>query len=385
MITPEQRDELVNFNANGQAVLSVYLDLSPDRQVQRSYQVIFQDLARQCEAELDHDEAKAFRAEAEKISDFLEDDLREGKGVALFSCAARDFWRVYFVPVAFQDEIFYGGTPWLRPLVGMMDDYGRYAIALVDKEKARIISVNLGQIEDEQDITDDVPGKHDQGGWSQANYQRHHENAVHQHLKNVCIALDATLEVRPFERLVLAGPDEALVELERMLTRPLQERLVGTCPGELFASTADVVERANEIVVHAEREKEAGVVDQIIEFSGARGRATLNLPPTLDALFNGQVDLLVVADDAQAPGGECPACGRMVAGGRPTCPACGSPMDPVDDIVGLAMTRTLGQSGRVEVVRGAAATRLHAESDGVGALLRYTIATASEHDALQAE
>ncbi len=40
------------------------------------------------------------------------------------------------------------------------------------------------------DETADVPGRHDQGGWSQARYERHIENIVDRHLREVADALD---------------------------------------------------------------------------------------------------------------------------------------------------------------------------------------------------
>jgi peptide chain release factor subunit 1 len=48
---------------------------------------------------------------------------------------------------------------------------------------------------------DFVPGKHDQGGPSQARYQRHHEAHVHWHLKRVVSHLAEMLRRRQLDRL----------------------------------------------------------------------------------------------------------------------------------------------------------------------------------------
>ena len=40
------------------------------------------------------------------------------------------------------------------------------------------------------DKTEEAPGKHDQGGWSQARFQRHIEKLVGEHLRDVADALD---------------------------------------------------------------------------------------------------------------------------------------------------------------------------------------------------
>ena len=96
MITASQRDELVHFAGGAQHVLSVYLDLTAERQVQRMYQAASQDMARRCETELDHQRAQQLRAEVARVNVFLESQPHRGQGVAIFSCASADFWRVYF-------------------------------------------------------------------------------------------------------------------------------------------------------------------------------------------------------------------------------------------------------------------------------------------------
>ena len=64
-------------------------------------------------------------------------------------------------------------------------------------------------------------------------------------------------------------------------------------------------------------------------------------------------------------------CGRLEPGDVATCPACGSAMQPVHDVVHRAMARTIEQAGRVEVVHGDAAGRLLQAGGGLGALVRF--------------
>ena len=122
----------------------------------------------------------------------------------------------------------------------------------------------------------------------------------------------------------------------------------------------------------AERKQENALVDQMLDRRRRRTRLA-RAAPTLDALWNGQVDTLLVARDARMPGAECPNCGRIVASGRAECPSCSARMEPLDDIIERAIERTLGQSGQVELLGGAAAERLHEAGGGIGAILRYTL------------
>ena len=53
-----------------------------------------------------------------------------------------------------------------------MDDLEPTLVAVVDKQSARLLLVVEGAIESVEAFSDDVPGKHDQGGVAQARLQR---------------------------------------------------------------------------------------------------------------------------------------------------------------------------------------------------------------------
>jgi hypothetical protein len=53
MVTQEQIEELEAFDGGGARVLSVYLDLNPERQVRRSYRIVFEDLLKESRERLE--------------------------------------------------------------------------------------------------------------------------------------------------------------------------------------------------------------------------------------------------------------------------------------------------------------------------------------------
>lgn len=371
MIRQEQVDQLLAFTGNEQPVLSLYLNLEPARQLRRSYRIVVEDLVKDLERRLEEHDRAAFEREVARVQRFLESAQPQGKGLALFSCTPRNFWQVYPLPVAVADRLSLGPLPYVQPLLDVLDEYERYVVALVDKEKARLFTVYLGEIEEERDLFDVVPGKHKQGGWSQADYQRHHEVHVHWHLKRVAEELARLLRRRPFDRLVLAGPEEATSELRRLLTRPLAMRLVGSFPAEIFASEAEVLEQTLAIERQVERETEERLVSEVVELAGNGGRATLGLSATLEAIWLGRVEKLLVAEGARSPGAECASCGRLEPGAPTACPVCHGTMVLLEDVVERAVERALDERGRVEIVHGEAATRLKQAGEGVGALLRF--------------
>lgn len=362
--------ELLAFEAGEGLVLSVYLNLAPDRQVGRRYQVAFEDLVRALREDLDDAARLALDLEAARVRTLLKVGPR-GRGLAVFASTPRDLWQVWSLPVVVAEGVYLGRRPYLRPLLDALDEYERYAVALVDKEKARLFLVHLGEIEEQDQVYDVVPGKHDQGGWSQANYQRHHEAHVYWHLKRVADELVFLERREPFDRLVLAGPEEATAELERILPRHLRAKLVRRIPAELFATEQEILEKTLAIERDLERAAEERLVEEILETAAAGGLATYGLAPTLEAIWLGRVHVLVVADGLRVEGSECEACGRLGLAVGATCPVCGGGLRRFDDVVERAMERTLEEGGRIEVVHDEAAQRLRQVGEGLGAVLRY--------------
>jgi peptide chain release factor subunit 1 len=261
----------------------------------------------------------------------------------------------------------------VAPLPDLLDEYERYAVALVDREKSRFFSVFLGEIQERNDFKDFVPGKHDQGGVWQANRQRHHEAHVFRHLKRAADYLTDLYRRRPFDRLVVAGPEEATSELRHLLPGPLASRVVAAIPAEIFAGAQEILERTLEIERQVERSTEDRLLSELFETAAAGGLAVVGVDQTLHALFLGEVRTLVVADGGQADGSDCPYCGRLATGRPSACPECGNRMEPVTDLFERAIERTLASAGSIEVVHGEPARRLLDAGGGLGAILRYKL------------
>lgn len=222
-------------------------------------------------------------------------------------------------------------------------------------------------------VSDEIPGRHDQGGWSQARYQRHHEFHVLGHLKRTLDTLDDYLESSPFQRLIVAGPEEVRAQFVEILPTPLRDRLIATVSCPPTASRVEVMAAVAPAILDFERSQEEALVAQISELADASGRAVLGMEATLEVVVDGRVHQLAIADSVSAAGRECLACGHLDAERIDSCPRCGaglSSLDDVDDIIERAAETVYAQGGRVEVVFGDPCEKLVARG-GLGALLRF--------------
>jgi peptide chain release factor subunit 1 len=372
MLTLEQIKQLEAFDGGGARVLSVYLDLRPDRHLKHAYHTVFKDLLKEARGRVaDESERETLQSEGQRVQSWLNEQELMGKGLAVFSCSSGKLWQAQWLPVRIEDHLAFEPKPDVAPLLEILDDYQRYAVAAVDKRHARLFTVFMGEIEENMKFQDFVFSHHDQGGWSQANYQRHHEAHVFRHLKRVAAYLTDLYRRREFDRLIVAGPEEVTSELRRILPRNLAQQLAATIAADTSAGEAEILQRTLDVERQIERQYEERLLDDLFETAGAGGRAVLRLAPTLEALWLGEVQTLIVAAGIHGGGCECPSCWRLAPENVRSCPACGTPMELVHDLFHRAMGRTAELDGSVEVVHDDAARRLVERDEGIGAMLRY--------------
>ena len=296
-VTRADVERLIRFDGHGARVLSVYLDLDPERQVTRSHRIVLEDLAKAAREPLDKGARRDLEAEVAKVREWLETERPRARGLAVFSSTAADLWATYRLPAPVPDRLSFDIHPLVTPLLGLIEDLERYVVALVDKESARLLTVFEGQIESVEAFSDDVPGKHDQGGPAQARLQRHHEDHVAAARQaGRAAAVRGGSASAQFDRLILAGPEEATTEVRDHLPHELARRLVATVPAEMFATDAEILKMTLEIEQRVERASEDAIVTAVLDASRSNGPGACGMSSTLEAVWLRQVRTLVLAD-----------------------------------------------------------------------------------------
>jgi peptide chain release factor subunit 1 len=366
---------LAAWETNGLPVTTLYLDADGRRFPRRGDLVRRgEDLARRACDEVDRSDRAAYDSvcrDVQRITAFLHEDLdRTGpvRGLALFACSGAELWEAVPISQPLRDRLVVGPRPYLVPLEAVLEMAETFCTAIVDRERARIFLSSLGEIEEVSQVLDDVPGRHDQGGWAQARLQRHIEDHVQRHLKRVAEALLRLQQRRRFDHLILAGAEETVAELERELHDYVARTIVDRTSLSMASSAGDVLDHALRLERDLEERREREAVRRVAEESRAEtGRAVAGMGPTLAALEENRVDTLVVRDGLAMPGVRCPSCGHLAVDGA-RCEMCGAGTEKVPDLVEEAVEAGLRQRSRVETVRdGAELDR----SGGIGALLRF--------------
>lgn len=359
---------LAGWTSNHAPVASFYLNVDGRRFPRKQdYEVRAEELChrlRQDAGPLPREQRRSVERDAERFLAFVR-ELERGptRGVALFSASAAGLWEEVLVPRPVPDLVTVAPKPYVLPLESLLETYESFCTVLVDREKARVFFAAMGRIEEETDVFDEVPGQHDQGGWSQARYQRHIEAHVQDHLRRVADLLLKYSRRRPFDHLILAGPEELLPHFERELHDYLRRRVVARASLPVTAAPAEVLERSLQVEEELEARREREVVEQVRAQAAAGQGAVVGLGPVLEALNRGRVGTLVVPLGLRQAGVRCPHCGWLDVGGR-LCPGCQSKVEDVPDVVDLAVATALRQGARVE-------TLSQVGDAPVGALLRF--------------
>jgi peptide chain release factor subunit 1 len=375
-ITPELLRRLAEFRASKGRAISLYLNLDPSvaptqPDVAARINAVLAEAGRRVDELRDsvsRDERDSLKSDLERIERwFAEDFDRDGsRGVAIFAGGADGFWTAQTLAEAVPDEVRIGDDLMLGPLLATLDR-DVFLVAYVGRERAEVYQLRDGALVEIADQTEDAPNKHQQGGWSQARYERHVENVVGQHLRRVAETLEGCVRRLPSAAIVLVGTEETRAEFEALLPNEVAERLAGGTTAERHASAAELLEATEPVMAAWRAGRETELLERWREEAGKEGRASKGWSETLEAASDGRVEMLLVQEGVSRPAFRCPECGRA-SSTQMECPLDGTPMQEHPDGLDLAVHQTLAHGGAVDVIR---ARRDLDPVEGIGALLRF--------------
>lgn len=305
------------------------------------------------------------------------DEPPEGRTRALF--AGEGFLESYAFHVDFplvDGVLAHYGEPFLAPLLFALDEYERYGVVYVDRERWRFFTLHMGEIAEREDaflaldpslwreITLSREGRRLQqgrnsGGAGMDLFQDRLEAWQVRFYKEVARLLEKAVEEEGARRLLLMGPEAQVRLFEGFLPRHLAERVAARLPSlqSPGARPGEVLKRAEEVLAQAEREEERALLRRLEE-QGVFG------PEVLTLLQEGRVYLLVLPWVPEARVQVCPEGVYASLEGVP-CPA------PEEKPLALVIPGLAEAYGtRLEFVHGEAQQGL-LERGGMAALLRW--------------
>lgn len=376
-VTWEVLRELASFRACKGCAISLYLSLDPSDvptavDAQARMRSLLADAERQLHERrtaLSREARGALKADLERLRSWLEGEFDRGgaRGLAIFVAGLDDLWRPLPLPEPVEDAARIDRELCVAPLVRLADRPEGAIVAYVGRERADVYRLRGGRLVPVADRTAEVPGRHDQGGWSQARYERHIETIVARHLAEAAAALDACAGRLRGVPIVLVGPEEARPELEDLLAGETRSRVVGWAAAEAHADAPQLLEAAQPLLGRWRAGRDEEVLARWREEAARDGRATFGWEQTLEAAADGRIELLLVQEGSDRPVYRCPECGRaQVSDGA--CPLDGTATDRCSAGLDVVVHETLRHGGTVRVIAG---RRDLEPVGGVAAMLRF--------------
>ena len=373
MITQTDLQELLAFDTEGAKVLSLYLDADTSQQTSETVKLQVRAMLKELET---------FDADADAIERYLDFSHDWGiPGLAIFSCAPRDFFRAYPAAISFQNRIRTGRRPHIKPLSHLLDYYAYYGVIVIDRVGARFFEYHLGELQKfAGTLGDDVRkqklggGSARGGGSTSATGQRggqggrHEEEVASRNMREAADAAQMFFANRPIRRLFVGGTVENVAQFRDNLSKQLQSRIAGTFSVGSNAGEHEIHALALELLKETNAERELRVVRNLITTAAKGGNAVTGLDSTLRSLGEGRVQTLVVGDGFRAPGYFDVNSNFLSAYETDPSPYGSSELVALDDVIEEAVINTFEQGGTVEVIRD----NPDLEASGnIGALLRY--------------
>jgi peptide chain release factor subunit 1 len=346
--------KLAELRLDRPVVLSLYLDLDPTEFATpparaTAVRSLLDEAERKVKERdtLPHDDRMALEGALERARTFLERELPTdgAHAVAVFASEPVDLFETVKLPRSVRSRVAIGRSPLVAPLA-RLERGERWCVALVSRRDARIFRGSPDGLREIGQIHDIVFGQHDQGGWSQARYQRGIEKEKADHLKRTAEVLLRHHKRRPFQRLITGGPREVVADFESKLHGYLRERLAGRIEVDVDTATPEqVLQAAQPRFDELEREREAETLERLGE------RGAWGLGEVLRALNERRVEVLLLDEQFSAAGTQCPECGWLGVAEERRCPADGTELIALADATDAAIELALQQSAAMLALR----------------------------------
>ena len=340
----EQLDRLAAIEPSEGEIISLYLDMRPDQNGQRSHIETFlrnrvDELARTGRGREGFDKA------TERISQYIAEQApKSARGLAIFTSTTGDLFEAIPIDVPIEHPSMHvDAVPHLYPLARVNDQYPRYAALLVDTNSADLYVFALGSKRRRESVQNEKTRRTSMGGWSQARYQRRANNFHKQHMKEVVELLDKVVSEEHLNHIVIACDEVAKPFLMAQLPKHLADKVIDVVSVDVKSMPEhELLRETMDALRQADARTDAEQVQRMLDAWRAGGLAVTGVQATMRALDMRQVEELVIA-------------------ARP---------DQVKGSADELVTKAQQNSARIRFVED---DTLLADVGGVGALLRFKI------------
>ena len=353
MLTAETVDQIVRFAGRDLPVTSLYarVDADPGRREDLDARVSslldqIHPLAKN--GSVEHAARLSVRADISRIKNRLTEERWQPGAIAIFACSGRDLYEEVSLPREVPDRIVVDATPYVRPMLAVLDEYHRTCIVVVDKASARLWEIYQDEMREVRKVRDPVLRKSDYAaGLAEVRVRNKADELSKRHYRKVVQLVDELFRADHFDLLIIGGHDYEVPAFIDFLPAELRTRIAGTFSIDpATAPLAELRKNAAAILERYDRAEEQQQVSDIFEKLAVGGLAAVGLDSCLWAGSVSAIQSLLMLDGAVAPGVVCDQSGWL-ARSDDTCPLCGNPTRSTPDVLDELAQEVIAEGGSV--------------------------------------
>ncbi|MFF7973515.1 hypothetical protein [Streptomyces sp. NPDC007905] len=375
MITQEQIERILRLRGNGLPLVSLYVPVNPGRPDRREFDSRVTSLMNRIQplaedASAEHAVRLSLREDIARIEKTLkEEPLRPGT-VAVFSCAGHDVYEQVWLPRGTRENIVVDADPYVRPLLGVLDEYYRTCAVVGDKSVGQVWEYYLDEVRELEVIRDRVQRKHAYSdAYAEPRVRNKADELSKKHYRRLVGELKRLFASGGYDLLAVGGQAHEVSVFVDFLPRELTHRLAGTFTLDRETATSeDIRQKVRELVADHAGKEQRRLVGEILEAKAVGRPAAVGLDETLWAASVAAVRTLAVDGQAVVPGLVCDRDGLLTRSGK-TCPLCGEPLREVPDVIDELAGTVIDDGGEVRHVD----TETELRTQQAGALLRFEL------------
>ncbi|MCI0469492.1 MAG: hypothetical protein L0Y62_05435, partial [Nitrospirae bacterium] len=132
MLNRTELKEIALMKGTDNYFTSLYLNVDPMFNKNADYMGHLKNMIKESAETVDKEAYKRVRGDIDKIERHVNSNKRAfKKGLAIFSSAGSTYWREYNINVPVKNELIINKTPYIKPLMDLLDNYKPYTLVLV--------------------------------------------------------------------------------------------------------------------------------------------------------------------------------------------------------------------------------------------------------------
>jgi len=255
MIKPDVIEKLKTFNDSSYQILSVYL--SADSVQAPSGEYLLKQFHSLLHQHLNKDLKETFKSDITRIEEYLSEYTPSARSLIFFS-AGEKLWETISLEFCLPQDLSSETSPNIDPLIQSLQKYTKYLVVLVDREKARMFTVEQGEITERSEFVGGyVPqrvkstSREISGGDGDINF-RYNEELLQNHINLAAEAVNKFTESNVISFVVIGGHAEMFKKVIKSLPIGLQKKVVGSFVTEISIPLNEILIKSKKVAASIE-------------------------------------------------------------------------------------------------------------------------------------